>query len=65
MLYDIKYVPCFLLLDSYGNALVKTGVPYSRKHVLQGLSYILESMKPIKNRVKYLSNNPGNDENSS
>ncbi|KAL2642344.1 hypothetical protein R1flu_009931 [Riccia fluitans] len=41
--YDIKYVPCFLLLDSQGNALVKTGVPYSRKHVLQGLSYLLES----------------------
>ncbi|KAG6552516.1 hypothetical protein Mapa_005936 [Marchantia paleacea] len=65
MLYDVKYVPCFLLLDSYGNALVKTGVPYSRKHVLQGLSYILESMKPIKNRVKYLSNNLGNAENPS
>ncbi|KAL3695747.1 hypothetical protein R1sor_009823 [Riccia sorocarpa] len=52
--YDIKYVPCFLLLDSHGNALVKTGVPYSRKHVLQGLSYLLESMRPIKNRVQYV-----------
>ncbi|CAM6123832.1 unnamed protein product [Calypogeia fissa] len=58
--YDIKYVPCFLLLDSYGNALAKTGVPFSRKHVLQGLYYLLESMKPIRNRVRYLNPNPDN-----
>ncbi|KAJ7559446.1 hypothetical protein O6H91_04G085600 [Diphasiastrum complanatum] len=53
--YDIKYVPCFVLLDYYGNALAKTGVPYSRQHVIQGLSYLLESMKPIKRRVKRIS----------
>lgn len=57
--YDVKYVPCFLLLDAYGNALAKTGVPFSRKHVLQGLSYLLESMNPKKKRVKYLQPGAG------
>lgn len=46
--YEINYVPCFVLLDSHGTALAKTGVPYSRSHVLKGLSYLLESMRPIK-----------------
>ncbi|XP_024528398.1 uncharacterized protein LOC112345568 [Selaginella moellendorffii] len=46
--YDIKYVPCFVLLDSRGRALAKTGVPYSRLHVVTGLSYLLESVRPIK-----------------
>ncbi|EFJ06333.1 hypothetical protein SELMODRAFT_48885, partial [Selaginella moellendorffii] len=44
--YDIKYVPCFVLLDSRGRALAKTGVPYSRLHVVTGLSYLLESVRP-------------------
>lgn len=46
--YEINYVPCFVLLDSQGTALAKTGVPYSRLHVLKGLSYLLESMRPIR-----------------
>ncbi|XP_024395216.1 uncharacterized protein [Physcomitrium patens] len=51
-LYDINYVPCFVLLDSQGTALAKTGVPHSRMHVLQGLSYLLESMRPIRGALK-------------
>lgn len=53
--YDIKYVPCFVLLDSCGTALAKTGTPFSRLHVVTGLSYLLESMRPIKNRVRRVS----------
>ncbi|KAI6693901.1 hypothetical protein NL676_021611 [Syzygium grande] len=30
--YDIRYVPCFVLLDKNGNALAKTGIPSSRLH---------------------------------
>lgn len=51
LLYDIKYVPCFVLLDSYGTALAKTGTPFSRLHVVTGLSYLLDRMRPIKSRV--------------
>ncbi|KAG0568313.1 hypothetical protein M758_6G009400 [Ceratodon purpureus] len=51
-LYEINYVPCFVLLDSQGTALAKTGVPYSRMHVLKGLSYLLESMRPIRGALK-------------
>ncbi|KAI5079161.1 hypothetical protein GOP47_0006832 [Adiantum capillus-veneris] len=51
LLYDINYVPCFVLLDSTGTALDKTGTPFSRLHVLTGLSYLLESMRPTLNGV--------------
>ncbi|CAM6030740.1 unnamed protein product [Sphagnum balticum] len=54
LLYDITYVPCFVLLDSQGNALAKTGVPHSRLHVLRGLSYMLESMRPIKKLLRHM-----------
>ncbi|PKI31326.1 hypothetical protein CRG98_048283, partial [Punica granatum] len=30
--YDIRYVPCFVILDKQGRALAKTGVPTSRLH---------------------------------
>lgn len=40
--YDIKYVPCFVLLDKDGNALAKTGVPHSRLHVVAGVSHLLK-----------------------
>ncbi|VFQ83736.1 unnamed protein product [Cuscuta campestris] len=39
--YDIKYVPCFVVVDKEGRALAKTGVPYSRLHVVAGVSYLL------------------------
>lgn len=51
-LYEINYVPCFVLLDSQGRALAKTGVPHSRAHVLQGLAYMLESMRPIRGGLR-------------
>eukprot|EP00250_Pteridium_aquilinum_P006513 c16415_g1_i1 orf=169-822(-) len=50
LLYDINYVPCFVLLDSNRTALAKTGSPFSRLHVVTGLSYLLESMRPTKCR---------------
>ncbi|CAN4097226.1 unnamed protein product [Withania somnifera] len=40
--YDIKYVPCFVLLDKYGRALAKTGIPSSRLHVVAGVSHLLK-----------------------
>ncbi|KAI3758985.1 hypothetical protein L6452_06558 [Arctium lappa] len=40
--YDIKYVPCFVLLDKHGRALAKTGVPNSRLHVVAGVSHLLK-----------------------
>ncbi|XP_047335043.1 thiol:disulfide interchange protein TxlA [Impatiens glandulifera] len=43
--YDIKYVPCFVLLDKYGRALAKSGVPASRLHVVAGLSHLLKMKK--------------------
>ncbi|KAL3617820.1 hypothetical protein CASFOL_038141 [Castilleja foliolosa] len=46
--YDIKYVPCFVLLDKNGNALAKTGVPNSRHHVLAGVSHLLNTKRPRK-----------------
>ncbi|KAH0721917.1 hypothetical protein KY289_004961 [Solanum tuberosum] len=44
--YDIKYVPCFVLLDKYGRALAKTGVPSSRLHVVAGVSHLLKMRRP-------------------
>ncbi|KAK9066719.1 hypothetical protein SSX86_014042 [Deinandra increscens subsp. villosa] len=44
--YDIKYVPCFVLLDKHGNALAKTGVPNSRLHVVAGVSHLLKLRRP-------------------
>ncbi|GJN04469.1 hypothetical protein PR202_ga22019 [Eleusine coracana subsp. coracana] len=40
--YDIRYVPCFVLLDKRGRALAKTGVPTSRQHVIAGLHHLLQ-----------------------
>ncbi|XP_077239894.1 thioredoxin superfamily protein [Tasmannia lanceolata] len=48
--YDIKYVPCFVLLDKYGIALAKTGIPTSRLHVIAGLSHLLQIKQPPKNK---------------
>ncbi|KAK8923659.1 hypothetical protein KSP39_PZI019676 [Platanthera zijinensis] len=47
--YDIKYVPCFVLLDKRGRALAKTGVPISRSHVVAGLFHLLKLKQPPKN----------------
>ncbi|CAN1194249.1 Thiol:disulfide interchange protein TxlA homolog [Linum perenne] len=44
--YDIKYVPCFVMLDKNGNALGKTGVPSSRLHVVAGISHLLKLKRP-------------------
>ncbi|CAF1789538.1 hypothetical protein Bca4012_046833 [Brassica carinata] len=44
--YDIKYVPCFVLLDKNGQALAKTGVPSSRAHVIAGISHLLKLKRP-------------------
>ncbi|KAL0736462.1 hypothetical protein Bca4012_012672 [Brassica carinata] len=44
--YDIKYVPCFVLLDKNGQALAKTGVPSSRAHVIAGISHLLKMKRP-------------------
>ncbi|CAL5383670.1 unnamed protein product [Camellia sinensis] len=44
--YDIRYVPCFVLLDKYGRALAKTGVPSSRLHVVAGVSHLLKMKRP-------------------
>ncbi|GLT92224.1 hypothetical protein SLE2022_100720 [Rubroshorea leprosula] len=44
--YDIKYVPCFVLLDKNGSALAKTGIPSSRLHVVAGLSHLLKLKRP-------------------
>ncbi|KAL8250660.1 hypothetical protein R6Q59_034353 [Mikania micrantha] len=46
--YDIKYVPCFVLLDKHGNALAKTGVPNSRLHVVAGISHLLKLKRPYR-----------------
>jgi hypothetical protein len=46
--YDIRYVPCFVLLDQKGRALAKTGVPSSRLHVIAGLSHLLKMKCPLK-----------------
>ncbi|VFQ62364.1 unnamed protein product [Cuscuta campestris] len=44
--YDIKYVPCFVVVDKEGRALAKTGVPYSRLHVVAGVSHLLTLGRP-------------------
>ncbi|KAK8996905.1 hypothetical protein V6N11_020401 [Hibiscus sabdariffa] len=44
--YDIKYVPCFVLLDKTGWAVAKTGIPSSRLHVVAGLSHLLKMKRP-------------------
>ncbi|WVZ50808.1 hypothetical protein U9M48_002030 [Paspalum notatum var. saurae] len=44
--YDIRYVPCFVLLDKHGRALAKTGVPTSRQHVIAGLHHLLTMQQP-------------------
>ncbi|KAM7514194.1 hypothetical protein LguiA_003777 [Lonicera macranthoides] len=46
--YDIKYVPCFVLLDKHGRALAKTGIPNSRLHVIAGVSHLLKMKRPHK-----------------
>lgn len=46
--YDIKYVPCFVLLDKHGRALAKTGVPSSRLHVVAGVGHLLKMKRPKK-----------------
>ncbi|XP_074279286.1 uncharacterized protein LOC141604720 [Silene latifolia] len=46
--YDIKYVPCFVILDKHGRALGKTGVPHSRLHVVAGVSHLLKLKRPQK-----------------
>ncbi|KAL3505215.1 hypothetical protein ACH5RR_035056 [Cinchona calisaya] len=46
--YDIKYVPCFVLLDKYGRAMAKTGVPSSRLHVVAGVSHLLKMKRARK-----------------
>ncbi|GMH04060.1 hypothetical protein Nepgr_005899 [Nepenthes gracilis] len=46
--YDIKYVPCFVILDKHGKALAKTGVPSSRLHVVAGVSHLLKLRRPMK-----------------
>ncbi|XP_052201707.1 uncharacterized protein LOC127807708 [Diospyros lotus] len=45
--YDIRYVPCFVILDKYGRALAKTGVPSSRLHVIAALSHLLKMKRPL------------------
>ncbi|KAL6995574.1 hypothetical protein U1Q18_005709 [Sarracenia purpurea var. burkii] len=47
--YDIRYVPCFVLVDKYGRALAKTGVPSSRLHVIAGVSHLLKMKRPHNN----------------
>lgn len=44
--YDIKYVPCFVIMDKHGRALAKTGVPSSRLHVVAGISHLLKLKRP-------------------
>ncbi|XP_058220826.1 uncharacterized protein LOC131331037 [Rhododendron vialii] len=47
--YDIRYVPCFVILDKQGRALAKTGVPNSRLHVIAGVSHLLKMKRPRQN----------------
>ncbi|KAF7140802.1 hypothetical protein RHSIM_Rhsim06G0045800 [Rhododendron simsii] len=47
--YDIRYVPCFVILDKQGRALAKTGVPNSRLHVIAGVSHLLKMKRPQEN----------------
>ncbi|RXH73111.1 hypothetical protein DVH24_012795 [Malus domestica] len=48
--YDIRYVPCFVILDKKGRALAKTGIPSSRLHVIAGLSHLLKMKRAHKSR---------------
>ncbi|KAF8377505.1 hypothetical protein HHK36_030887 [Tetracentron sinense] len=57
--YDIRYVPCFVLLDKYGRALAKTGVPTSRLHVVAGLSHLLKMKQPQKYKCKIAPSGTG------
>ncbi|KAI8549845.1 hypothetical protein RHMOL_Rhmol06G0056900 [Rhododendron molle] len=47
--YDIRYVPCFVILDKQGRALAKTGVPNSRLHVIAGVSHLLKMKRAREN----------------
>ncbi|RZC55647.1 hypothetical protein C5167_014493 [Papaver somniferum] len=51
--YDVRYVPCFVLLDKDGRALAKTGVPTSRMHVVAGLSYLIKMKQPQKKQTRH------------
>lgn len=53
--YDIRYVPCFVLLDKHGRALAKTGVPTSRMHVVAGFSHLIKLKRPLKIKDKVAS----------
>ncbi|CAL1396155.1 unnamed protein product [Linum trigynum] len=44
--YDIKYVPCFVMVDKNGKAVGKTGVPSSRLHVVAAISHLLKLKRP-------------------
>ncbi|CAM8938464.1 unnamed protein product [Rhodiola kirilowii] len=57
--YDIKYVPCFILLDKNGMALAKTGVPSSRLHVIAGISHLLKMKRPAKYEHPTSNHGPG------
>ncbi|CAI5507534.1 unnamed protein product [Closterium sp. Naga37s-1] len=57
--YSIKYVPCYVLLDARGRALAKTGEPYSRKHVVKGLAYLVESIRPYRRRPAVVGEGAG------
>ncbi|KAI3978967.1 hypothetical protein MKX01_016142 [Papaver californicum] len=50
--YDVRYVPCFVLLDKDGRALAKTGVPTSRMHVVAGLSHLIKMKQPQKKQTR-------------
>ncbi|XP_003577400.1 uncharacterized protein LOC100821647 [Brachypodium distachyon] len=50
--YDVRYVPCFVLLDKNGRALAKTGVPTSRQHVIAGLHHLLNMKQPSRQEGK-------------
>ncbi|KAJ4963081.1 hypothetical protein NE237_023020 [Protea cynaroides] len=60
--YDIRYVPCFVLLDKYGKALAKTSVPTSRLHVVAGLSHLLKMKQPQENTTNKSFSGPGLDD---
>ncbi|KAJ9674517.1 hypothetical protein PVL29_023834 [Vitis rotundifolia] len=59
--YDIRYVPCFVLLDKYGRALAKTGIPNSRLHVIAGVSHLLKMKRPQKIEHQFSTSDPDNN----
>ncbi|KAK6938723.1 Thioredoxin domain [Dillenia turbinata] len=61
--YDIRYVPCFVLLDQHGRALAKTGIPSSRLHVIAGLSHLLKLKRPQKISQKLSNSSSEPDQN--